>query len=68
MLISANDAVLKKLRKRGIFRKPVIAAIDLSDDLYYGEYNNRLRKSKKERGTNLFYTHALFHMVDEGRR
>lgn len=68
MLVSTNDAVLKKLRKRGIFRKPVIAAIDLSDDPYYGEYNNRLRRSKKDRGTNLFYTHASFHIVDRGRR
>ena len=68
MLISANDVVLEKLRRRGVFRKPVIAAIDPSDDNYYGEYNNRLRRSKKDRGTNLFYTYASFHIVDEGKR
>jgi hypothetical protein len=68
MLVSANDSVLEELGKRGVFRKPVVAAIDLSDDNYYGEYNNRLRRSKKERGTNLFYTHASFHIVEKGKR
>ncbi len=68
MLISANDSVLEKLRRRGIFRKPVIAAVDLSNDNYYGEYNGLLRRSKKERGTNLFYTYASFHIVEKGKR
>jgi Transposase DDE domain len=68
MLISANDSALEKLRRRGVFRKPVIAAIDPSDDNYYGEYNGLLRRSKKDRGTNLFYTYASFHIVDKGRR
>jgi hypothetical protein len=68
MLISANDSILEKLRRRGIFRKPVIAAVDLSNDNYYGEYNGLLRRSKKERGTNLFYTYASFHIVEKGKR
>lgn len=68
MLVSANDSVLEKLRRRGIFRKPVVAAVDLSNDNYYGEYNGLLRRSKKERGTNLFYTYASFHIVEKGKR
>lgn len=68
MLISANDSVLEKLRRRGFFRKPAIVAVDLSNDNYYGEYNGLLRRSKKERGTNLFYTYASFHIVEKGKR
>lgn len=68
MLVSANDSVFERLQRKGVFRKPVIAAIDLSDDPYYGEYNNRLRRSKKERGTKLFYTYASFHIVEKGKR
>ena len=68
MLIQANDRVLEELRKRGFFRRPVVAAIDLTDDPYYGEYNNRVRRSRRERGTNLFYTYASLHVVDDGRR
>jgi hypothetical protein len=68
MLVDVNDAILDELRKRGVFRKPVIAAIDLTDDPYYGEYNKHLRRSRKERGTNLFYTYASFHIVEDGRR
>src|SRR5487761_580445 len=68
MLVSANDSVFDELRRKGVFRKPAIAAIDLSDDPYYGEYNGLLRRSKRDRGTNLFYTHASFHIVEAGRR
>lgn len=68
MLISANDAIIEELKCRGVFRKPVIAAIDLTDDPYYGEYNDTLRRSKRDRGTNLFHTYASFHIVEEGRR
>lgn len=68
MLVSANDSILEKLRRRGIFRKPVIAAIDPSDDNYYGEYNGLLRRGKRDRGTKLFYTYASFHIVEKGKR
>jgi hypothetical protein len=37
---------------------PVLAAIDYSDDSFYGKHNAKIRRSKKDRGTNLFYTHA----------
>ena len=50
MLAAANDEVIEELRRRGVFRKPVIAAADLTDDPYYGEYNNRVRRSKRETG------------------
>jgi hypothetical protein len=68
MLVDANDEIIEELKKRGAFRRPVIAAIDLTGDPYYGEYNNRVRRSKRERGTNLFYTCANLHVVEHGRR
>jgi len=68
MLMDANDAIIKEMKRRGVFRKPVIAAIDLTDDPYYGEYNNRVRRSRRDRGTNLFYTYASLHGVENGRR
>lgn len=68
MLVQANDEVIRKLRRRRVFRMPVLAAIDFSDDRYYGEYNSKVRRSKKDRGTNLFYTHASLHIVEGGKR
>jgi hypothetical protein len=68
MLMDANDALIKEMKRRGVFRKPAIAAIDLTDDPYYGEYNNRVRRSRRDRGTNLFYTYASLHVVENGRR
>ncbi len=68
MLVQANDEVIRKLRRRRVFRMPVMAAVDFSDDRYYGAYNSKIRRSKKDRGTNLFYTHASFHIVEGGKR
>ncbi len=68
MLVQANDEVIRKLRRRRVFRMPVLVAIDFSDDRYYGEYNSKIRRSKKDRGTNLFYTHASLHIVERGKR
>src|SRR3990170_272323 len=39
MLIAANDHIIKKLRRRGVFKKKVMAAVDLSDDRWYGKFN-----------------------------
>lgn len=68
MLVQANDEVIRKLRRRRVFRMPVLAAIDYSDDRFYGKYNSKIRRSKKDRGTNLFYTHASLHVVENGKR
>jgi hypothetical protein len=68
MLVKANDEVIRKLRRRRVFRMPVLAAVDFSDDRYYGRYNSKIRRSKKDRGTNLFYTHACLHIVERGKR
>ena len=68
MLVEANDRVVKKLKRRGIFKKPVLAAADLSDDPYYGEYGNKVCAGRRERGTNQFYRHASFHVVEAGKR
>jgi hypothetical protein len=68
MLVQANDEVIRKLKRRRVFRMPVLAAIDYSDDRFYGRYNSKIRRSKKDRGTNLFYTHASLHVVESGKR
>jgi hypothetical protein len=68
MLVDANDAIIEELLRRGVFRRPVVAAIDLTDDPYYGEYNRNVRRSRRDRGTNLFYTYASIHVVENGRR
>ena len=68
MLVQANDELIRRLKRRRLFRLPVLAAIDYSDDRFYGKYNSKIRRSKKDRGTNLFYTHASLHIVERGRR
>ncbi len=68
MLTEANDEVIRKLKHRGIFKKPVLAAIDLSYDRYYGKDNNQIRKGRCDRGTRRFYMHASLHVVETGKR
>ena len=67
-LVRANDEVIVKFKRRGMFRMPVLAAMDLSDDRFYGKYNRYIGRSKRDRGTNLFYTHASLHVVERGKR
>jgi len=68
MLTQANDSVLEDLKAKGVLSKPVLAAIDYTQEPYYGECNNMLLRSKRELGTNLFYTYASLHIIEEGRR
>ncbi|XHH10039.1 MAG: transposase [Candidatus Bathyarchaeia archaeon] len=68
MLTQANDAVIEKLKRKRAFKKPVLAAIDLSCDRYYGKDNNQIRKGKCDRGTRRFYMHASLHVVEAGKR
>lgn len=68
MLVEANDHVVGKLRRRGIFRKAVLAAADLSDDPYYGSFNSKVCRGRYERGTCQFYRHASLHVVEAGKR
>lgn len=68
MLIEANNSIIGKLKHKGIFRKPVRAAADLSDDPYYGKYNNRICIVQPNRGTNQYYRHASLHVVEAGKR
>jgi len=68
MLAEANDHVIRKLKRKGIFKTPVMAAADLSDDRYYGEFNNKICQGKYDRGTCQFYRHASLHVVEAGRR
>ena len=48
----------EKLKRKGVFKTPVLDAADLSDDYYYGEFNNKICQGKYERGTNQFYRDA----------
>ena len=68
MLIEANDDVIRKLKGKGIFKEPVLAAADLSYDRYYGKDNNQIRKGRSDRGTRRFYMHASLHVVQAGKR
>jgi putative transposase len=68
MLIQANDSVIEEVKSKGVFGRPVVAAIDYTDDPYYGEYNSLLRRGKRERGTDLYYTYASLHIVEAGKR
>jgi len=68
MLVEANDHVIRKLKRKGTFKHAVLAAADLSDDRYYGEFNNKICQGKYERGTCQFYRHAALHVVEAGKR
>lgn len=68
MLVEANDQVIKKLKRKGAFKTPVLAAADLSYDRYYGKDNNDIRRGRCERGTRRFYMHASLHVVEAGKR
>jgi len=68
MLVETNDHVIKQLKRKGLFKKPILAAADLSDDPYYGKSSNKVCAGKRERGTNQFYRHASLHVVEAGKR
>lgn len=68
MLTDANDQIIKKLKRKGLFQKPVLCAADLSDDPYYGQYNNKICGGEPNRGTAHFYRHASLHVVEAGKR
>ena len=68
MLVEANDQVIRKLKRKGVFKKPVLAAADLSYDRYYGKDNNEIRRGRYERGTRRFYMHASLQVVEAGKR
>ena len=68
MLVDANDHIIGQFKGKSIFKEPVLAAADLSDDLYYGEFNNKICQYKYERGTCQSYRHASLHVVEAGKR
>ncbi len=47
-LVRANEEVIMKLKRRGMFRMPVLAAMDLSDDRFYGKYNKWVHQALEE--------------------
>ena len=68
MLVEANDDVIDKLKRKGVFKKPVFAAADFSDDGWYGEDNVNVCKGRSDDGTNQFYRHASLQVVEDGKR
>ena len=61
---------VKRLKRHGLFRKPVDLAIDFHDICRYDKNPNMkfMRHSKYKNGTHLFNTLATVHCVTEGSR
>ena len=61
---------MRRLRRHGLFRKPVDLVIDFHDVCRYDKNPNMkfMRHSKYKNCTHLFNTHATVHYVTEGSR
>lgn len=68
MLNEANDDIIKRLKHKGIFKEPVLAAVDYSDDGWHGQDNINVCGGPYDNGTNQFYRHASLHVVENGKR
>jgi hypothetical protein len=68
MLNQANDNIIKSLKHKGVFKKPVLAAADYSDDCWCGQDNVDVCKGPYSDGTNQFYRHASLHVLEDGKR
>jgi hypothetical protein len=69
-LTEANNALIGKLRKLGVFRRKVTVAIDFTRNLFYGDHEHtpRVRGGKFEKGTCYGYVYASIHIVQAGKR
>jgi len=70
MLAGALDSTLEQVKSFRLFNVPVMCAADLHDIPRYDRDSDRgyLRRSKKERGTNIFEGYATLQCVEEGMR
>jgi hypothetical protein len=67
-LTAVNDALVSIAVKSGLFKKPVICAIDYTLIPYYGRFNSSVIRSKHDKGTEKFYEYASISVVENGRR
>jgi hypothetical protein len=67
-LTAVNDELVAIALSSGLFKKPVICAIDCTKIPYYGIFNSNIVRGKHDKGTELFYEYASISVVENGRR
>ena len=67
-LTAVNDELVAIAVKSGLFKKPVICAVDYTLIPYYGRFNSNIVRSKHDKGTEKFYEYASISVVENGRR
>jgi Transposase DDE domain len=67
-LTALNDELVAIAVNFGLFKKPVICAIDYTLVPYYGVFNSNVIRSKHDKGTEMFYEYASISVVENGRR
>ncbi len=67
-LTAVNDELVAIAVSSGLFKKPVVCAIDYTKIPYYGIFNSNIVRGKHDRGTELFYEYASISVVENGRR
>ncbi|MDG6905205.1 MAG: transposase [Nitrososphaerota archaeon] len=67
-LTGVNDELVTIAVSSGLFKKPVICAIDYTKLPYYGSFNSNVVRGKHDKGTELFYEYAAISVVENGRR
>ena len=67
--LPANEGLIKKMRARGAFSKPVPLAIDAHDEMFYGDpAADGVVGTQRKRGTNYAYRFATASVLTEGQR
>jgi hypothetical protein len=66
-LTAVNDELVAITVASGLFKKPVICAVDYTKIPYYGIFNSNVVRSEHDRGTELFYEYASISVVENGR-
>jgi len=67
-LTAVNDELVAITVKSGLFKKPVICAVDYTLIPYYGRFNSNIVRGKHDKGTEKFYEYASISVVENGRR
>ena len=68
-LLQINADLIATMKEKGTFRKPVKVAIDLHDEMYYGDTEtDGIIGTKNKAGTNYAYEYATASIVVQGIR
>ncbi|MHB8567632.1 MAG: transposase [Nitrososphaerales archaeon] len=67
-LTAVNDELVTIAVSSGLFKRPVICAVDYTLIPYYGRFNSNIVRSKHDKGTEKFYEYASISVVENGRR